>query len=178
MLTGTWGTNESCVLGPITLNIFEHTCLYSRDPLKFHKKTLIRAHYWKQLSTTLHSTMTSLHPMDGDARLFQGRNVVLPAFNSLRDEFILLNICISFYINFLQWYGVVRWHPSSWKTRSRLPNIHCQHHGCWWPGDARSQVISSHGIDLVLNNRGVKFYTHDSRHFIMRKHGQVAVDKN
>ena len=26
---------------------------------------------------------------------------------------------------------------------------HSQYHGCWWPGDARSQVISSHGIDLV-----------------------------
>ena len=24
-----------------------------------------------------------------------------------------------------------------------------QYHGCWWPGDTRSQVIISHGIDLV-----------------------------
>ena len=22
-----------------------------------------------------------------------------------------------------------------------------QYHGCWWPGDARSQVISSHGVE-------------------------------
>ena len=25
-----------------------------------------------------------------------------------------------------------------------------QYHGCWWPGDARSQAINSHDIDLVL----------------------------
>ena len=28
--------------------------------------------------------------------------------------------------------------------------IHNQNHGFWWPGDARSNGISSHGIDLVL----------------------------
>ena len=27
---------------------------------------------------------------------------------------------------------------------------HCQHHGCLWPGDARSQGISSHDIGLFL----------------------------
>ena len=27
---------------------------------------------------------------------------------------------------------------------------HGWYHCCWWPGDARSQGISSHGIDLVL----------------------------
>ena len=26
---------------------------------------------------------------------------------------------------------------------------HSQYHGCWWPGDNRSQGINSHGIDLV-----------------------------
>ena len=26
---------------------------------------------------------------------------------------------------------------------------HCQCHGCWWAGDARSQCISSHSIDLL-----------------------------
>ena len=25
-----------------------------------------------------------------------------------------------------------------------------QYHGCWWPGDTRSQGISSHDIDLVI----------------------------
>ena len=28
--------------------------------------------------------------------------------------------------------------------------LHWLCHGCWWPGDTRSQVISNHGIDLVL----------------------------
>ena len=27
---------------------------------------------------------------------------------------------------------------------------HGQYHGCWWPDDAKSQGISSHGIALVL----------------------------
>ena len=29
-------------------------------------------------------------------------------------------------------------------------NIHSQHYGCWWPGDPRSQGISSHDLDLVF----------------------------
>ena len=28
--------------------------------------------------------------------------------------------------------------------------LHSQYHGCWWPDDTRSQIISSHGIDLNL----------------------------
>ena len=32
--------------------------------------------------------------------------------------------------------GVCSWKPSAWKTG-------IQYHGCWWPGDARSQGISS-----------------------------------
>ena len=30
-----------------------------------------------------------------------------------------------------------------------LPILHSQHHGCWWPGDARSQGISNHDIYCV-----------------------------
>ena len=30
-----------------------------------------------------------------------------------------------------------------------LPTLHDQYHGCWWPGDARSQGISNHDFDLV-----------------------------
>ena len=36
--------------------------------------------------------------------------------------------------------------------------VYGQWHGCWWPGDARSQDIYSHGIDpeySILNTRGV-----------------------
>ena len=34
-----------------------------------------------------------------------------------------------------------------------------RYHGCWWPGDARSQVINSQGIDLVL----FKYFSLSSR---------------
>ena len=30
-----------------------------------------------------------------------------------------------------------------------LPILHNQYHGCWCPGDARSQGINNHDIDLV-----------------------------
>ena len=33
-------------------------------------------------------------------------------------------------------------------TKTYLSHNQC--HGCWWPGDIRSQVINSHDIDLVL----------------------------
>ena len=55
------------------------------------------------------------------------------------------------YLHFLifqQWDGTGSWNPCSCKARTFLS---CgQFYGCWWPGDARSQGISSHGIDLVL----------------------------
>ena len=41
---------------------------------------------------------------------------------------------------------------------------HNQYHGCWWPGNIRSQGISNHGIDKVikqyswLSKGGVKFH--------------------
>ena len=28
--------------------------------------------------------------------------------------------------------------------------LHSQYHGCWWPGDARSQGISNNSIDIVM----------------------------
>ena len=34
--------------------------------------------------------------------------------------------------------------------------LHNQYHGSWWPGDTRSQGISSHGIDIVfLSSHGI-----------------------
>ena len=35
------------------------------------------------------------------------------------------------------------------KQDKNLFILHSKCHGCWWLGDARSQGISSHGIDLV-----------------------------
>ena len=40
-----------------------------------------------------------------------------------------------------------------------------QYHGCWWPGDGRSQGISNHGSDPVIleyavsTPEGLNFYT-------------------
>ena len=28
--------------------------------------------------------------------------------------------------------------------------VHRQYHGSWWPGEARNQGISNHGIDQIL----------------------------
>ena len=47
----------------------------------------------------------------------------------------------------IDFQSLLSWYPSSWKTRTYLS--YSQYHGCWWPGDMRSQSISSHGIDLV-----------------------------
>ena len=48
------------------------------------------------------------------------------------------------------WY---RYHWDAAGTRNSLfwwqEHIYCQYHCCWLPGDARSQAISSRGIDLV-----------------------------
>ena len=35
------------------------------------------------------------------------------------------------------------------KEDKDLPILHSQYHGCWYPGDARSQGISSHDIGLI-----------------------------
>ena len=39
----------------------------------------------------------------------------------------------------------LNWNQISMKIRIN----NCHYHGCWWPGNTRSQVICSHGIDLV-----------------------------
>ena len=45
--------------------------------------------------------------------------------------------------------------PHSWQG---LPDVHCQYHGCWWSGDARSHSISSHGTDLICLESLRKLY--------------------
>ena len=35
------------------------------------------------------------------------------------------------------------------KENKDTPISHCQCDGCWWPGDGRSQGISSHDIDFI-----------------------------
>ena len=43
------------------------------------------------------------------------------------------------------------WPKSFLRVDKDLFILHSQYHGCWWPGDARSQGISNHDIDLFLS---------------------------
>ena len=49
-------------------------------------------------------------------------------------------------INFVELVELWTCCNSSWKTTCS----YSQYHDCWWPGDMRSQGISSHGSDLVV----------------------------
>ena len=62
-----------------------------------------------------------------------------------------------YHVNPLLWDGAGSWNLSSWwKTLICLSYIintqilHNQYHGCSWPGDTRSQGISSNDINLHL----------------------------
>ena len=44
---------------------------------------------------------------------------------------------------------MLSWNPPSSKTRTYLSLIHSQYHGCWCPGDTRSQGISNNDIYYV-----------------------------
>ena len=46
----------------------------------------------------------------------------------------------------LRWYMQLKSYP---KESKGLFILHIQYHGCWWPGDVRSQGIGSHNIELV-----------------------------
>ena len=75
--------------------------------------------------------------------------------NHCRAEFILGNtkntgiFAFSFYFSTLKWRRQLKTLP--WKART---NLYCIDNtmagiGCWCPGDKKSLVVSSHGIDLV-----------------------------
>ena len=82
-------------------------------------------------------------------------NSVYWRIKPLDEVFILLNlfqetwihICIFIHISILIWYRSLKSFPMEDKD---LFILHSQYHGCWWPGDARSQDISSHDIHLVF----------------------------
>ena len=72
---------------------------------------------------------------------------------------IFFNLCHEhiFLGNFI-WYFVFSvisqcWDDAgSWNSSSLMEDqlmLHGQYHGCWCPGDVRSQAISSNGLDLV-----------------------------
>ena len=55
-------------------------------------------------------------------------------------------ICIFNYFSTLCWHR----HLKSFSVEDKdLLILYTQYHGCWWPGDARSQAINNHGIDLI-----------------------------
>ena len=61
--------------------------------------------------------------------------------NLLHTEF-----CIFCHFSMMRWHWWLKSFPMEDKDMIILYN---QYHGCWWPGDTRSQGISRHGIDLV-----------------------------
>ena len=67
-------------------------------------------------------------------------------------------------------FSTLKWHfKSKCKEYEELFILHGQYHGCWYPGDAMSQGISNHGIDLVLewsglSTRRINYIPHVSRH--------------
>ena len=68
--------------------------------------------------------------------------------NPLRAElFEKTQKCLFYYFSSLRWHRLLK---SFLMEDEDLFMLHNQYHCCWWPGDARSQVINSHGIDLVL----------------------------
>ena len=59
------------------------------------------------------------------------------------------NICASLF-NYRYWVCAGGWNPSGLMEDRELVTLRSQWYCCWYPGDARSQGISSHGIDIVL----------------------------
>ena len=67
--------------------------------------------------------------------------------NPLRAKFFIGNINI--YLHFMLLL-ICHMHLKSFlKYDQDLHILHSQYHGCWCPGDVRSQGISSHDIDLA-----------------------------
>ena len=63
-------------------------------------------------------------------------------FNSLRAK--IFNRNMNMHLQFLP-----SLHTETFPVKDKdIPNLHIQYHGCWWSGDARSQGISNHDIDL------------------------------
>ena len=61
------------------------------------------------------------------------------------------------------WDGAGSWNTSLWKIRTHFIQ-HNQYHGYWCPGDARSQGISSHGIDLIYPAWSISWLLMSWRH--------------
>ena len=84
--------------------------------------------------------------------LVLSHTILLMLFNPCLVEFILEMMKI--YLYFVIFLNAVITNAVkiflSWKTRIQIFILYSQYRGCWLPGDARIQDISSHDIDLVL----------------------------
>ena len=56
-------------------------------------------------------------------------------------------VCISYHFSTLRWHRLLK--SFLWEVKGPFI-LHGHYHGCGWPGDTRSQVMSSHGSDLLL----------------------------
>ena len=70
--------------------------------------------------------------------------------NCLLAELIFENKKI-FKAYFICWHWNVAaiWSHTAHMEDNSQSILQSQYHGCWWPGDGRSQGINSYGIDLV-----------------------------
>ena len=63
----------------------------------------------------------------------------------LKHKNVFLSISVIHNIDFTQVEEI----PSNMEDRNMFI-LQSEYHGCWWPGNARSQAISSNNIDLVI----------------------------
>ena len=75
-------------------------------------------------------------------------NKISQIFNRGHAELILANI---------ETYIFIFWNFSTAMVQEvEMFILHCQYHGSCWPRDAKSQIISNHGIDLLLKFQSQK----------------------
>ena len=80
--------------------------------------------------------------------------VIVRYVKPLRAAFFRGNIkhIFTFYVIPPHWYDTGSWNPSSIRTRTYpfyMSTFYSQYRGCWCPGDAKSQDISSYDTDIV-----------------------------
>ena len=74
---------------------------------------------------------------------------VIMAINHCHSTFLVRKHTTLFIISFFNKYGWLRWLKSFLLEDKDKFILYSQYHGCWWPGAARSQDISSNGTDPV-----------------------------
>ena len=83
-------------------------------------------------------------------QIVQFRTNVIMHLNSLHAKIFKRNI--NMYLQFLPFLHSDMTQVVAILSHEILPSLYIQHHGCCWPGDARSQGIGDHDIDLVKSS--------------------------